>query len=123
MNIFSSSQGTTGKQGSVTIYLEGEPSMTRCQVLQKHLRENNSRRYIAQCDAQGRFLPTQCYSPLAKSYSEIIKEQETNQNEIENEEAHLEDDAIKCWCVDETGRKTQPTVYFTKGERQCGKFN
>ena len=118
--MFSNTQGIKNSQGSVTIYLEGEPSMTRCQVLQKHLRDNNSRRYIAQCDEQGRFLPTQCYTQLAVTYAaSATREDELNINQIEDD-SHIEDDAIKCWCVDETGRKTQPTVYFTKGERACG---
>ncbi|CAL4169856.1 unnamed protein product, partial [Meganyctiphanes norvegica] len=82
------------KNDPVTIYLEGEPSLTRCQLLQRHLQENNSKKYIAQCDAEGKFLPTQCYSPS-------------------------NNDAPKCWCVDETGKKTQPTVYFKLGEREC----
>lgn len=86
--------------GPVTIYLEGEPTLTRCQLLQQHLQESNSLKYVAQCDGEGRFIPTQCYTPGLSS------------------EGLLEEP--KCWCVDETGHKTQPTVYFTRGERQCG---
>ncbi|XP_066984826.1 uncharacterized protein [Macrobrachium rosenbergii] len=85
--------------GPVTIYLEGEPTLTRCQLLQRHLQENNSLKYIAQCDEEGKFIPTQCYTAT------------------EGEDGQLEEP--KCWCVDETGRKTQPTVYFRRGEREC----
>ncbi|XP_071535769.1 uncharacterized protein [Panulirus ornatus] len=85
--------------GPVTIYLEGEPTLTRCQLLQRHLQENNSLKYVAQCDEEGRFIPTQCYTPSS------------------DQERFME--APKCWCVDETGHKTQPTVYFTRGEREC----
>ncbi|KAK8727075.1 hypothetical protein OTU49_009926, partial [Cherax quadricarinatus] len=85
--------------GPVTIYLEGEPTLTRCQLLQRHLQENNSMKYVAQCDEEGRFIPTQCYTPSS-------------------DEQGFTDDP-KCWCVDETGHKTQPTVYFTRGERDC----
>ncbi|KAG0715604.1 U-actitoxin-Avd3n [Chionoecetes opilio] len=88
--------------GPVTIYLEGEPTLTRCQLLQQHLQASNSLKYVAQCDEEGRFIPTQCYTPGVSL------------------EGQLEDP--KCWCVDETGHKTQPTAYFTRGERQCGKL-
>ena len=88
--------------GPVTIYLEGEPTLTRCQLLQQHLQESNSLKYVAQCDNEGRFIPTQCYTPSVSL------------------EGQLEEP--KCWCVDETGHKTQPTAYFTRGERQCGKL-
>ncbi|XP_042879578.1 uncharacterized protein LOC122258000 [Penaeus japonicus] len=99
-----------GKGGPVTIYLEGEPTLTRCQLLQRHLQESNSQKYVAQCDGDGRFIPTQCYSSSRRR----------RQEELENLEQEIEqEDTPKCWCVDETGRKTQPTVYFTKGEREC----
>lgn len=91
---------TNKNNGPVTIYLEGEPTLTRCQLLQRHLQENNSLKYVAQCDEEGRFIPTQCYTPSS------------------DQERFTE--APKCWCVDETGHKTQPTVYFTRGERECG---
>ncbi|KAK8392409.1 hypothetical protein O3P69_014644 [Scylla paramamosain] len=85
--------------GPVTIYLEGEPTLTRCQLLQQHLQESNSLKYVAQCDEEGRFIPTQCYTP-GVTMDGLLEEP-------------------KCWCVDETGHKTQPTAYFTRGERQC----
>ncbi|KAK4325646.1 hypothetical protein Pmani_003739 [Petrolisthes manimaculis] len=87
----------TPQSGPVTIYLEGEPTLTRCQLLQQHLQENNSIRYMAQCDEMGKFIPTQCYTP----------------------DPDQPEDQPKCWCVDETGHKTQPTVYFNRGEREC----
>lgn len=90
----------TGDSGPVTIYLEGEPTLTRCQLLQRHLQENNSLKYVAQCDEEGKFIPTQCYTPT------------TDQERFA--------EPPKCWCVDETGHKTQPTVYFTRGQRECG---
>ncbi|KAK7082228.1 hypothetical protein SK128_021740, partial [Halocaridina rubra] len=96
-SLVTESKGKNG--GPVTIYLEGEPTLTRCQLLQRHLQENNSLKYIAQCDAEGKFVPTQCYSA------------------VETEDGKVEEP--KCWCVDETGRKTQPTVYFSRGEREC----
>lgn len=104
-----SSSGVKG--GPVTIYLEGEPTLTRCQLLQRHLQESNSQKYVAQCDDEGRFIPTQCYTSGRRHLQE---EHEYQEQDLE------QDDAPKCWCVDETGRKTQPTVYFTKGERECG---
>ncbi|KAB7506063.1 Kunitz-type serine protease inhibitor bitisilin-3, partial [Armadillidium nasatum] len=100
----------TDKKGSVTIFLEGEPTLTRCELLQRHLRQTNSRRYIAQCDDVGRFIPTQCYSP---QFVESFLSDDRNEVDIRNVEAP------NCWCVDEIGRKTQPTVYFRKGERSC----
>ncbi|XP_069977259.1 uncharacterized protein [Penaeus vannamei] len=103
-----SSSGVKG--GPVTIYLEGEPTLTRCQLLQRHLQESNSQKYVAQCDDEGRFIPTQCYTSGRRHLQE---EHEYQEQDLE------QDDAPKCWCVDETGRKTQPTVYFTKGEREC----
>ncbi|ROT64288.1 hypothetical protein C7M84_017796 [Penaeus vannamei] len=107
----SPSESSSGvKGGPVTIYLEGEPTLTRCQLLQRHLQESNSQKYVAQCDDEGRFIPTQCYTSGRRHLQE---EHEYQEQDLE------QDDAPKCWCVDETGRKTQPTVYFTKGEREC----
>lgn len=56
---------------------------------------------MAQCDEMGKFIPTQCYNP----------------------DPDQPEDQPKCWCVDETGHKTQPTVYFNRGERECGRYS
>nr|XP_053652019.1 LOW QUALITY PROTEIN: uncharacterized protein LOC128702033 [Cherax quadricarinatus] len=85
--------------GPVTIYLEGEPTLTRCQLLQRHLQENNSMKYVAQCDEEGRFTPHTFYTPSS-------------------DEQGFTDDP-KCWCVDEQGTRLNLLSILTRGERDC----
>ncbi|XP_037789484.1 uncharacterized protein LOC119584956 [Penaeus monodon] len=83
------------KGGPVTIYLGGRADSDPLPVAA----ETPAGEQLAECYTAGR--------------RHLQEEHEYQEQDLEQE------DAPKCWCVDETGRKTQPTVYFTKGEREC----
>uniref|UniRef100_A0A6A7FYZ2 Amyloid beta A4 protein n=1 Tax=Hirondellea gigas TaxID=1518452 RepID=A0A6A7FYZ2_9CRUS len=110
-----SSEEMSGSKGPVTIYLEGEASLGRCELLRRHLSGLPARgpnRYLPQCDIHGNFLPTQCYAGLyvhewSHSSPSVVR--------------HGSNGGVtqRCWCVDETGKKTHPSAHFLKGQREC----
>ncbi|KAJ9582850.1 hypothetical protein L9F63_022809 [Diploptera punctata] len=68
----------------VATLTEEAPRKTRCQALQEKL-------YAVNCDADGKFLPTQCFP---RKFTE-------------------------CWCVDEAGNQLPNTTTFKRGAKIC----
>ncbi|XP_063231610.1 balbiani ring protein 3-like [Bacillus rossius redtenbacheri] len=66
---------------------------TRCQALRQLMTSTNSL-YAVECDAHGRFAPTQCYPRSSDKFPE-------------------------CWCVDEAGNQLPNTTTFRKGAKIC----
>jgi hypothetical protein len=72
---------------------EHMPMKTRCQSLREHMARTNAV-YAVSCDAEGRFLPTQCYPRKSEKFPE-------------------------CWCVDEAGNQLPDTMTFKRGTKLC----
>ncbi|XP_046997028.1 balbiani ring protein 3-like isoform X1 [Schistocerca americana] len=66
---------------------------TRCQAQKEKLSGANSA-YSVECDAEGRFSPTQCYPRNSEKFPE-------------------------CWCVDEAGNQLPNTTTFQRGSKIC----
>nr|CAD7194476.1 unnamed protein product [Timema douglasi] len=73
--------------------MEDPERKTRCQALRELMTATNSL-YAVECDAHGRFAPTQCYPRDSEKFPE-------------------------CWCVDEAGNQLPNTTTFKKGAKIC----
>ncbi|PNF36509.1 Amyloid beta A4 protein [Cryptotermes secundus] len=77
----------------VVVLNEHMPMKSRCQSLRERMTGTNAV-YAVSCDAQGRFLPMQCYPRKSEKFPD-------------------------CWCVDEAGNQLPNTMTFKRGAKIC----
>ncbi|KAJ4448194.1 hypothetical protein ANN_10207 [Periplaneta americana] len=77
----------------VSALKDNTPMKTRCQTLRERMTGTNAV-YAVNCDAEGRFSPTQCYPRKSEKFPE-------------------------CWCVDEAGNQLPNTTTFKRGAKIC----